>query len=55
MAVMVMLPPYHICLIYTAIESPPQGAEKAYVILLLEATYVSQNGIFALLTVQYED
>ena len=51
---MVTLPTYHICLICTAIESPPQGGlpaqgtEKAYVILLHEATYVSQNEHFAL-------
>ena len=42
---MVTLPTYHICLIYTAIESPHQGglqhqrADKAYVTLLPEATY----------------
>ena len=54
--VMVTLQTYHICLICTAIESPAQGgglpaqgADKAYVILLAEATYVSQNGFFALL------
>ena len=52
---MVMLPLYHSFLICTAIESPPQeglppqGADKAYVILLPEATYVSQKGLFALL------
>ena len=52
---MVMLPLSHICLIYTKIEFPHQGgplhqgADKAYVILLPEATYVSQNGLFALL------
>ena len=52
---MVTLPLYHICLFCAAIESllqgglPPQGADKAYVILLPEATYVSQNGFFALL------
>ena len=52
---MVTLPLYHICLICTAIESPPQGgllpqgANKAYVILLPEVTYVSQNELFALL------
>ena len=57
MAVMVTLPLYHICLICTAIESPPQGglppqgANKAYVILLPEDTYVSQNGLFALLMI----
>ena len=55
MAVTVTLPTYHICLICTAIESPHQGglphqgADKAYVILLAEATYFSQNGLFALL------
>ena len=52
---MVTLPTYHICLICTAIESPyqggilHQGADKAYVILLPEATHVSKNGLFALL------
>ena len=52
---MVTLPTYHMCLICTANESPHQGgllhqgADKAYVILLAEATYVSQNGLFALL------
>ena len=52
---MVTLPQHHICLICTATESPPQGglpsqgADKAYVILLQEATNVSQNGLFALL------
>ena len=51
---MVTLSLYHICLICTAIESPHQGglphqgADKAYVILLPETTYVSQNGLFAL-------
>ena len=51
---MVTLPTYHICLICTAVESPPQGgllhqgADKAYVILLAEAPYVSQNRLFAL-------
>ena len=55
MAVRVTLPTYYICLICTAIESPPegglppQGADKAYVILLPKATYVSKNGLFALL------
>ena len=54
---MVKLPTYYICLICTAIESPHQGglphqgADKAYVILLPEATYISQNGLFALLIV----
>ena len=48
MAVRVALSLYHICLICTAIESPHQGADKAYVMLLLVATYVSQNGFFAL-------
>ena len=56
---MVTLPTYHICLICTAIKSPhqgglsPQGANKAYVILLLyrklHTSPNSQNGIFALL------
>ena len=52
---MVTLPTYYICLICTAIEPPAQGghpaqgANKVYVILLPEATYVSQNGFFALL------
>ena len=52
---MVTLPLYHICLICTAIESPPQGGlppqgpDKPYLVLLGEATYVSQNGLFALL------
>ena len=56
---MVTLPLYHICLICTAIESPHQGgllhqgANKAYVISLPEATYVSQNGLFALLIWKY--
>ena len=46
---------YHLCLICVAIDSPHQGGlphqgtNKAYVILLPEATYVSQNGLFALL------
>ena len=30
-------------------DPPPQGADKAYVMLLPEATYVSQNGLFVLL------
>ena len=52
--VMVTLPTYHICLICATIESlhqgglPPQGADKAYVILLQEATYVSKNVFFDL-------
>ena len=52
---MVALPLCHICLICTAIDFlhqgglPHQGADEAYVILLPEATYVSQNGLFALL------
>ena len=51
---MVTLPLYHICLICTAIESQHQGglshqgADKAYLILLPEATYVFQNKLFAL-------
>ena len=52
---MVTLPMYHICLICAAIGSQVQGgllrqgANKAYVTLLLaEATYISQNGPFAL-------
>ena len=54
---MVALPIYHICLICTAIGSlvrgglPHQRADEAYVILLPESTYVSQNGLFALLMV----
>ena len=51
---MVTLPTYHICLICKAIEFlhqgglPHQGADRAYVILLPEATYAPQNGLFAL-------
>ena len=54
-SVMFALPMYHIYLICTAIGSlvreglPHQGANEAYVRLLPEATYVSQNGLFALL------
>ena len=55
MAVMVTLPTYHICLICTAIESPPQGGlppqgeQKAYVTTVPRSTCVSQNRLFAIL------
>ena len=55
MAVMVTLTTYHICLICTAIESPPQGGlppqgeQKAYVATVLRSTSVSQNRFFAIL------
>ena len=55
MAVMVTLPTYHICLICTAIESPPQGGlppqgeQKAYVTTVPRSTCVSQNRFFAIL------
>ena len=53
---MVAMSMYHICLICTEIGSLVrgvllhQGVDEACVILFPEATYISQNRLFALLT-----